>query len=248
MTDSFLGFPDAATVIVTGAGSGIGTQVAAMAGRAGLAVSAWDLDLAAVTAVTDDLAGQGITALPLEVDVTDPAAVDAALERTVADLPPPRYLVNNAGPSSFTTLDFNAAVTVALGSVNTVTTAWLGTAASAGGVLVNISSVAGAITGAGANDWYSSAKAGIAGLTRYLALNRPNGIRANAVAPGVIATPRTAAMLEGDYGKDIVARNPMGRAGRPADIAAAVVFLLSPAADYCNGVLLPVDGGSLMVL
>ncbi|MFF0366426.1 SDR family NAD(P)-dependent oxidoreductase [Micromonospora sp. NPDC005087] len=248
MSDSFLGFPSEATVIVTGAGSGIGAQFAAVAARAGLAVAAWDLNTEAATAVTGKLTADGHRALAVTADVTDPAAVAEALRRTRGDLPPARYLFNNAGPPSFTKLDFNAAVATALGSVYTVTQAWLDGPESRDGSLVNVSSVAGAITGAGANNWYSSAKAGIAGLTRYLALNRPNGIRANAVAPGVIDTPRTQGLLDSDYGKEIVARNPMGRVGRPADVAHAALFLLSPAAEYINGVLLPVDGGSLLVL
>ena len=88
------------------------------------------------------------------------------------------------------------------------------------------------------------AKAAIAGFTRHLALRRPGGIRANAVAPGLIDTPRMVTYMNSDAGRSMVARNPMGRAGRPDDVGATICFLLSPAASDINGVVLPVDGGA----
>jgi len=128
--------------------------------------------------------------------------------------------------------------------VANVTTAWLALGRREGDAVVNVSSVAGNITGAGAEPWYPSAKAAIAGFTRYLALRRPGGIRANAVAPGLIDTPRMVAYMDSDAAKSMIARNPMGRAGRPDDVGATICFLLSPAASYINGVVLPVDGGA----
>jgi 3-oxoacyl-[acyl-carrier protein] reductase len=243
----FLQFPDDVTVVVTGAGSGIGATVSTMLGELGIAVSAWDLNLEAAQRTVDEIVAGGGTAHAFRADVTDEAAVATAFAESNSVLPPAHYLINNAGPSSFSEMTFREALGVAIGSVDVVTKAWLETDASHGGALVNVSSVAGALTGAGANDWYASSKAGIAGYTRYLALHRPNGIRANAVAPGTIDTPRTAGMLETDYGKQVLARNPMGRIGLPADVAWAMVVLLSPRSEYLNGVLLPVDGGSLLV-
>ena len=78
----------------------------------------------------------------------------------------------------------------------TVTDAWLAAGRQRGDAVVNLSSVAGTATGVGDEAWYPSAKAAIAGYTRYLALNRPQGIRANAVAPGLIRTPRLAAFMD----------------------------------------------------
>jgi NAD(P)-dependent dehydrogenase (short-subunit alcohol dehydrogenase family) len=79
-------------------------------------------------------------------------------------------------------------------------------------------------------------------------LNRPGNIRANAIAPGMIRTPRNEEFIAGPLGQAILERNPMQRAGEASDVGAAVCFLLSPAACYINGVVLAVDGGSLVTL
>ena len=216
------GFAEGETVIVTGAGSGIGLAVARFAARAGLTVAAWDLK-----------PGTGFT-----VDVTDPDAVAAALEATG----PARYLVNNAGPANASGLEFDAGLVASAGSVQLVTSAWLKTDPPDGSALVNVASVAGNFVGTD-SAWYSAGKAAIAGYTRHLATRAAPRVRANAVAPGFIDTPRMAGFAGTPLGKSLIERNPMGRAGQAEDVASAVLFLLSPLASYINGVLLPVDGG-----
>ena len=215
------GFAEGETVIVTGAGSGIGLAVARSAARAGLNVAGWDLKGTEHT-----------------VDVTDPDAVGAALEATG----PARYLVNNAGPSSASGLDFADGLVASAGSVHLVTSAWLKTDPPEGSALVNVASVAGNFVGTD-SAWYSAGKAAIAGYTRHLATRAAPRVRANAVAPGFIDTPRMAGFADTPLGRSLVERNPMGRPGHAEDVAAAVLFLLSPLAAYINGVLLPVDGG-----
>ncbi|MFY1594717.1 SDR family NAD(P)-dependent oxidoreductase [Micromonospora sp. WMMD737] len=231
-------FPAGETVVVTGAGSGIGRATALLAAAAGLRVAAWDVQDRAVAATVDEIVAGGGAAVALTVDVADPAAVRAAL----AASGPARYLVNNAGPASSTDLDFDRALALTVGSVRTVTDAWLAGRTGAGAAVVNVASVAGNLVGTD-SAWYCAGKAAIAGYTRHLATRLAPAVRANAVAPGLIDTPRTAGFTATDLGRDLVARNPMGRPGRPEEVAHAVLFLLAPLAGYLNGVLLPVDGG-----
>ncbi|KAB1162342.1 SDR family NAD(P)-dependent oxidoreductase [Micromonospora sp. DT46] len=231
-------FPAGETVVVTGAGSGIGRATALLAAAAGLRVAAWDVQDRAVAGTADEIVAGGGAALALTVDVADPAAVRAAL----AASGPARYLVNNAGPASSTDLDFDRALALTVGSVRTVTDAWLAGRPGAGAAVVNVASVAGNLVGTD-SAWYCAGKAAIAGYTRHLATRLAPAVRANAVAPGLIDTPRTAGFAATDLGRDLVARNPMGRPGRPEEVAHAVLFLLAPLAGYLNGVLLPVDGG-----
>lgn len=110
-------------------------------------------------------------------------------------------------------MTFAEGIVMPAGSVANMTNAWLALGRREGDAVVNVASVAGNINGGGAQAWYPSAKAAIAGFTRHLALRRPGGMRAN------------------------------GRAGRPDDVGATICFLLRPAASYINGVVLPVDGG-----
>src|SRR5205085_6194630 len=111
--------------------------------------------------------------------------------------------------------------------------------------VVSISSVAGNFQGGGKGikPFYPAAKGGIAAYTRYLCVHYEGKPRANAVAPGFTLTPRTVPYLDHPGMKQSLERIPVGRLGYPEDIAGAVLFLLSPAAAYVNGVLLPVDGG-----
>lgn len=243
----FLRYPEGAVAVVTGAANGIGRQVAEDLARLGVAVSAWDLSpegLAQLEAESRSWTGR---VLALEVDVTDGAAVRDAFARTAAELGDVGFLVNNAAPPSAADMPFMEGLLGSLGSVHLVTEAWLETPGSHGGHLVNMSSVAGSLIGIGSSPSYPAAKAGIVGLTRYLALHRPNGIRANAVAPGLVETPRTRELMESEKGRAIIARNPFGRAATAADVSAVVVFLLAPVSEYTNGVLVPVDGGALLV-
>ena len=233
-----LGFPAGETVVVTGAGSGIGAATARLAADAGLRVAAWDLDAEAVARTVATIEADGGTAIAVTADVSSPVAVRDAFAATG----PSRYLVNNAGPASSGQLDFDEALVRTAGSVHLVTEAWLHTAPVPGAALVNIASVAGTFIGTD-SAWYSAGKAAILGYTRHLATRLAPEIRANAVAPGFIHTPRMAAFADSPLGRSLVARNPMRRAGQAEDVAAVVMFLLCPLAGYVNGVLLPVDGG-----
>ncbi len=236
-----LGFEPGDIVIVTGAASGIGAATARSAVTAGLRVAAWDLDAAALERTVDESQARDGQLVAITADVTDPDAVARALERS-AGLGPLRYLVNNAGPASASELDFDSALTIAVGSMRGLAQRWLDSEPPAGAALVNVASVAGNLIGT-SPDWYAAAKAGIMGYTRHLAAYRSDAIRANAVAPGLTDTPRVARFKDTTLGRQIIERIPLRRPARPDEIAWAILFLLSPLASYINGAMLTVDGG-----
>jgi 3-oxoacyl-[acyl-carrier protein] reductase len=239
-----LGFVAGEVAVVTGAASGIGRATALMAARAGLVVAIWDIDAQGAAETARMAEAIGAAALPVIVDVTDEGAVSHAWDATLA-LGPCRYLVNNAGPPSTSPAPFRDMLAAALGSVETVTTQWLERCAGEAASVVNIASVAGNFSGGGQtiSPFYPAAKTGIVGYTRWLATRHGGRPRANAVAPGVTLTPRTIPWMGDPSRAAVNATIPLGRCGFPEEVASAIVFLLSPAASYVNGVLLPVDGG-----
>jgi NAD(P)-dependent dehydrogenase (short-subunit alcohol dehydrogenase family) len=239
------GFDPADVVIVTGASSGIGRATALHAGRLGLSVSAWDLDAAGAEATAEGVRAAGGRALAVTADVTDQAQVDAAFDRS-GEFGVARYLVNNAGPASAWDIEFERALTMAVGSMRRVATGFLARGAAIGAdrglALVNVSSVAGNFIGT-SPDWYPAAKAAIMGYTRHLAAYRSDEVRANAVAPGMIDTPRLKGFAASDIGQRALQRIPFHRLGSPDEVSWTILFLLSPLASYVNGALLTVDGG-----
>lgn len=238
------GFKAGEVVVVTGGGSGIGRSAALMAANSGLAVAIWDLDAANAEAVAGEILSAGGRAIGLKADVGSDRDVAEAWEATAA-LGPVQYLVNNAGPASSSTAPFDDNVALALGSMHRVTTSWIEAQAVHASSVVNIASVAGNYMGMGTSavPFYPAAKGGVTGYTRWLATHYNGAPRANTIAPGFVVTPRTQPFLNRPEVMNGVARIPMGRAGRADEIASAILFLLSPAASYVNGVLLPVDGG-----
>ena len=229
------------SLFVTGAATGIGLDVARAAARSGFRVGLLDVDPSVVDAAKA-LDGSGYVG-----SVTDPGAVEAALDH----FGPPDVFVNNAGIVRFGPLleqelsEWRAVVDVNLTGVFIGSRAAAHTMADRGtGTIVNVTSMNGVVAGPNAGA-YGAAKAGVALLTEQMAIEwGPLGIRVNAVAPGLIdggmsapiyADPGTRAARE--------AKVPLGRLGRPADVAAAVLFLASDDAGYITGQELVVDGG-----
>lgn len=234
--------PEGAVVIVTGAGSGIGQATAVLAARQGYRVAAWDINMDGVAKTIEAAgeAGQNITAI--EGNVTDAGAIRIAMGKS-AELGPLVGLVNNAGPVAIGQApQFGDTVKDALASVQMMSDAFLEHGPGADASVVNISSVVGPIVAGGAA-WYCAAKAGIVGYTRFMAVTNGKSVRFNAIAPGgPIRTPRNSKFIDEGVFANHLGRNPMGRPGKPIELAAAIMFLISPAASYVNGVLLPVDG------
>lgn len=238
-----LGFKPGEVIVVTGAGSGIGKATALMAAKSGLAVAAWDMNADAARETAREIEAAGGKAVAVTADVGSDDEVAKAWDASKA-LGGCRYLVNNAGPGSATTDPFYDNLMLAVGSVHRVTTSWLERHAADAASVVNLSSVLGNFQGGNVNTqaFYPTAKGAIAAYTRHVATSRQGKPRANAVAPGFTITPRTLPYLDYPGMLESIARIPMGRAGYPEEVASAILFLLSPAASYINGVLLPIDG------
>ena len=242
---SNLGFTRGEVIVVTGAGSGIGRAIAVVAAWSGLAVAVWDMneDGAKETAAT--IKASGGVALAVTVDVGDDAEVGKAWDATDG-LGPCRYLVNNAGPASQSELSFYDHLMLTVGSVYRVTTSWMERYGPSVASAVNISSLTGNLHGGRTQAHYPAGKGGVAGLTRHFAVQYEGKPRFNTVAPGFTLTPRVLPSMNSESFRNRMGRIPVGRAGYAEEVASAVLFLLSPAAGYINGVFLPVDGGWIL--
>ena len=239
--------------VVTGGASGIGLGVARQLAADGCRVALLDRDGPAADAAVTELSNEGATAVAAEVDVADWASVAAAFATVRAELGPVEILVTSAGIESFTpVLDITAEgwdriIAVNLTGTFTCVQAALPDMVAAGwGRIVTISSSS-AQSGAPNMAHYAASKGGVIALTKALAVELArSGITANTIPPSLVDTPMSRnAEAAGDFpGVDVVGPMvPLGRAGMPADIAAACSFLCSDGGSYITGQVIGVNGG-----
>jgi NAD(P)-dependent dehydrogenase (short-subunit alcohol dehydrogenase family) len=239
-------------VIVTGASSGIGRETAVLFGSEGAAVVVADIDEAGGKRTVELIQDAGGSASFVKTDVADSDSVAALVDTTVGRLGSLDILHNNAywaplnRPIADTSQDeWERAIGVTLGGVFLGCKFAIPVMIRQGhGIIVNTGSTAGVVASPkfGA---YMAAKGGVLALTRSVAFDYgADGIRCNAVCPGLTETPATAPVLADDDRREwLLQRIVVGRIGHPSDIAAAVLFLASDESSFMTGQLLVIDGG-----
>ena len=248
--------PLAGTLIVTGAGRGIGAAIARLAGAQGYAVAVNYVGSAKeAAAVAAEIKAAGGRAASFQGDVAREADVLRLFERAEAELGPLAGLVNNAGiTGGFARADaVDATALTRMLAVNVAGTILCCREAirrlstrhgGPGGVIVNISSLAARTGGSGEWVHYAASKGAVNSFTIGLAREvAAEGIRVNAVAPGLIETDLHAANGEPDRVGRMAPSVPMQRGGTPQEVAEGVLWLLSPAASYTTGTILEIGGG-----
>src|SRR3954447_2289173 len=243
---------DRRVALVTGAGSGIGRAIAHELAGYGAAVVVNDLGLESAEAVATEIRDTGAAAVAAVGSVGSPAAADAVVAMAESSFGRLDILVNNAGLTRDAWLhrmsdeQWDTVQDIVLdGSFIMCRAAsrLLRPAAEHHRKVVNIASIAGVYGAAGTTN-YSSAKAGVIGLTKSLAREWAHArINVNAVAPGLVTNTRLAESMPVGMLEKMVALTPIGRAGLPEDVAAAVAFLVSSEADFITGQVIELHGG-----
>lgn len=243
------------TAIITGAGRGIGAEIARRLASDGMNIAIIDLDEKGIASITEELSAQGHKVLGITADVSNEEAVNAAVEQVATELGAPTVVVNNAGIIRDNLLfkmsvsDWDLVMNVHLrGSFLMSKAAQKHMVEAKWGRIINLSSTSALGNRGQAN--YSAAKAGLQGFTKTLALELGQfGVTANAIAPGFIETEMTAATAERmgitfeEFTTKAAAAIPVRRTGKPADIANTVSFFAAEEAGFVSGQVIYVAGG-----
>lgn len=238
---------------ITGAGQGNGRAIALGLAEAGALVVVTDMNEANARQTADMINARGHAARSCSLDVTDAGQCHALAEEVEASVGPVNVLVNNAGiliregiDSPNARHNLQQVMKVNHEGTFNVCHAWLPALRRTRGAIVNVASIA-SFSGQPNTLGYSASKGAVKMLTQSLAADLArDGIRVNAIAPGVIETPMTVS-TRSDPAKleRFMARIPMNRVGKPEELVGAVLFLASSMSTYVTGVTLPVDGGYL---
>jgi NAD(P)-dependent dehydrogenase (short-subunit alcohol dehydrogenase family) len=247
---------DGQIAVVTGAGSGIGQAIALGFAEQGAALAILDVNAAAGADTAKQINDAGGKAIFVAVDITDRVACDAAAAEVAAKLGRITTLVNNAGINRRTPItgdkaavqqDWDDIIDVNIKGMFHITHSFLDQLRAAKGRVINIGSIQSFVHVRWPNSAaYTTSKHGVMGFTRALAAELgPDGVRVNAIGPGLIETPLNKAAREGnpDMVAQVMAHTPLGRPGKPADIVGPAIFLASDLSAYVTGGIVMADGG-----
>ncbi len=239
--------------VVTGAAQGNGRAIAIGLARSGARVACCDVQIGLLDQTVNEANSLGGEAIAIPLDVTEDVRCRSVAAEVEEKLGVTSILVNNAGiirrtPPDAKTFadDWKQVMSVNATAVMQMTRAFLPQLRATKGCIVNIGSIM-SLTAAPNISAYAASKGAVMQLTKALAHDlAPDGIRVNALAPGVIETPMTEVTRQNPELIDrFLAHTPMGRTGQPEELVGPVLFLASPASSYVTGAILPVDGGYL---
>ncbi len=250
---------DGKTALVTGGGSGIGREIALLFAKQGATVAIGDVDEAAATRVVDEIASAGGVGMAIRLDVTDRASAEAAVAAASRSSGRLDCLVNNAGIGLVGSLtetepdDYRRLMAVNVDGVYYCSQAAVRQMVAQeprGGTIVNLASIAGMVA-VGRRFAYGATKAAVISMTRSTAMDYVDqNIRCNSICPGTVETPFVEGYLRRHHAEEIEetratlhARQPLGRMGRPEEIAPLALYLASDEASYVTGAQMVIDGG-----